>query len=62
MARRAGQPGRILAVADKAQQRLHRRFRLLAARGKPPAKIVVAIARELVGFLWATLQPLSVTA
>jgi hypothetical protein len=27
----------------------------MAERGKPHNKIVVAIARELVGFLWATL-------
>jgi transposase len=56
-ARRTGQPGRVRAIADKAQQRLHGRFAALLARGKPPAKIVIAIARELVGFLWVTLQP-----
>ena len=27
----------------------------MTARSKPHNKIVVAIARELVGFLWATL-------
>lgn len=55
--RRKGQPGRVIAVADKAQQRLCRRFRKLAAEHKPPPKIAVAIARELAGFLWAALQP-----
>ncbi len=55
--RRTGQPGRVIAIADKAQQRLCRRFRKLAAQHKPPPKIAVAIARELAGFLWATLQP-----
>lgn len=55
--RRKGQPTRVIAIADKAQQRLCRRFRKLAAEHKPPAKIVVAIARELAGFMWAALQP-----
>ena len=55
--RRTGQPPRVIAIADKAQQRLCRRFRRLADQHKPAPKIVVAIARELVGFLWAALQP-----
>jgi transposase len=55
--RRQGQPSRVIAVADKAQQRLCRRFRTLAAARKPAPKIAVAIARELAGFLWAALQP-----
>jgi transposase len=55
--RRQGQPGRVIAIADKAQQRLCRRFRKLAAEHKPASKIAVAIARELAGFVWATLQP-----
>lgn len=55
--RRTGQPGRVIAIADKAQHRLCRRFRKLAAEHKPAPKIAVAIARELAGFLWAALQP-----
>ena len=55
--RRTGQPGRVIAIADKAQQRLCRRFRRLAEQHKPAPKIAVAIARELAGFLWAALQP-----
>ena len=55
--RRKGQPGRVIAIADKAQQRLCRRFRKMAAEHKPAPKIAVAIARELAGFLWAALQP-----
>jgi transposase len=55
--RRKGQPARVIATADKAQQRLCRRFRKLAAEHKPAPKIAVAIARELAGFLWAALQP-----
>lgn len=60
--RRKGQPGRVIAIADNAQQRLCRRFRKLAAEHKPAPKIAVAIARELAGFLWATLQPTSTPA
>jgi transposase len=60
--RRKGQPGRVIALADKAQQRLCRRFRKLAAEHKPAPKIAVAIARELAGFLWAALQPEPATA
>jgi transposase len=59
--RRKGQPGRVIAIADKAQQRLCRRFRKLAAEHKPPPKVAVAIARELAGFLWAALQPAPVS-
>ena len=55
--RRKGQPGRVIAMADKAQQRLCRRFRRLAEQHKPAPKIAVAIARELAGFVWAALQP-----
>lgn len=54
--RRHGQPPRVIAIADKAQQRLCRRFRKLAAEHKPPPKIAVAVARELAGFVWAALQ------
>lgn len=60
--RRKGQPSRVIAIADKAQQRLCRRFRRLAEHHKPAPKIAVAIARELAGFLWAALQPMPVVA
>jgi transposase len=60
--RRKGQPGRVIAIADKAQQRLCRRFRTLAAEHKPAPKIAVAIARELAGFVWAALQPVATPA
>jgi transposase len=56
-ARRKGQPGRVIAIADKAQHRLCRRFRRLSAEHKPAPKVAVAVARELAGFIWAALQP-----
>jgi transposase len=56
-ARRHGQPPAIIALADRAQQRLCRRYRRMERRGKHPTKIVVAVARELVGYWWAALTP-----
>ena len=55
--RRQGQPAEVIALADRAQQRLHRRYRRLVERGKPHNKVVVAVGRELVGFVWAALDP-----
>lgn len=43
----------IREIAWNAQVRLFGRFRKLAARKLQHNKIVVAIARELVGFIWA---------
>ena len=40
-------------IAWKAQQRLHKRFTAMAARGKNHNQIVTALARELLGFMWA---------
>ncbi len=60
--RRQGQPRWAVGLADKARLRLHRRFRRLLAKGKPPGKVVIAVARELVGFIWAALyEPLRKT-
>jgi transposase len=53
--RQAGAPTDAIDHAWRAQQRLYQRYRRLAARGKPKQHIVTAIARELSGFLWATL-------
>lgn len=48
-------PATAITQAWAAQQRLYRRYQRLAARGKPKQHIVTAVARELTGFLWATL-------
>lgn len=53
--RQRGAPAAVIAHAWQAQQRLHRRYRRLAARGKSKPHIVTAVARELTGFLWAAL-------
>ena len=54
--RQADVPKAALDIAWKAQVRLCARFRRLAARGVNRNKIVVAIARELAGFVWAITQ------
>lgn len=46
-------PQAIRDVGWKAQVRLCARYRRLAAAGKAKAVVVTAIAREMVGFLWA---------
>ena len=46
-------PESINQISWKAQSRLNRKFRKLLARGKPVQVAVVAVARELVGFMWA---------
>jgi transposase len=51
--RQKGQPPQVQAIAWKAQDRLHRKYSRLMGRGKPSGKVVVAIARELSGFIWA---------
>jgi transposase len=43
----------IKAIAWKAQHRLHKRYSRLAAAGKDSRKIVTAVGRELLGFIWA---------
>jgi transposase len=53
--RQRGAPDTVIAQAWTAQQRLHRRYRRLAARGKPKQHVVTAVARELTGFVWAAL-------
>jgi transposase len=51
--RLASLPEPIRAIAWKAQVRLSARYRRLVVAGKPAPKVVVAIARELAGFIWA---------
>jgi transposase len=43
----------VLEISWKAQQRLHGRYRKLLGRGKNQQQTIVALARELLGFLWA---------
>ncbi len=50
--RHEGLPKAIIDRAWDAQLRLCKRFRKLTARGKPHNVALVAVARELAGFIW----------
>ena len=54
-------PKPIQDISWKAQVRLCKRFRRLTARGKHANQVVVAIARELAGFMWAIAKEIAVT-
>jgi len=51
--RQEGVPEPIKEIAWKAQVRLTKRHARLAAAGKHQRKIVTAVGRELLGFIWA---------
>jgi transposase len=51
--RQEGVPEEIKEIAWKAQHRLHTRYMRLAAAGKDQRKIITAVGRELLGFVWA---------
>lgn len=57
--RQEGQSAAVCAVSWQAQQRLHKRFRRLLARGKLVQQAVIAVARELLGFIWGLAQTLA---
>ena len=48
-----------VAISQRAQKRLYKRYKALSKR-KPPKVVVIALARELVGVLWETMQSQSV--
>lgn len=52
---RAASPA-VVEIAWKAQHRLHARYCSLTAIGKHKNKVVIALARELLGFVWAIGQ------
>ena len=51
--RRAGKDPVVVEIASKAHQRLHQTYRRLTEAGKPAPRVVVAVGRELLGFMWA---------
>ena len=51
--RQQGIPAEITEIAWKAQNRLHKRYRKLTMAGKDQRKVITAIGRELLGFIWA---------
>ena len=46
-------PERVQTIAWQAQKRLCGRYRRLSIANKHPCKVTTAVARELVGFIWA---------
>lgn len=51
--RQVGSSPAVQLISWKAQNRLHKKFYRLLARGKESHKAVTAVARELLGFIWA---------
>jgi transposase len=54
--RQAGLAPEPIDIAWKAQKRLHARYLRMRARGKPQNVTIIAMARELLGFVWAIGQ------
>ena len=54
--RQQGQPAQVRAISWRAQNRLHSRYRRLLGRRLQRNKAMVAIARELCGFIWELLR------
>jgi transposase len=48
----------VIAIAEKADGRLHRKYWKLVHRGKRSTVAAVAVAREMAGFVWAIGQTL----
>ena len=59
--RLATPPKAVQDISWKAQLRLCKRYRRLIARGKHANQVVGAMARELVGFMWAIAKQVPVT-
>lgn len=51
--RRAGKDPVVVELANKAHRRLYQTYRRLIEAGKPAPRAVVAVSRELLGFMWA---------
>ena len=51
--RQEGLSADVKAIAWKAQHRLSAKYRRLVAKGRPHQKAIVAVGRELIGFVWA---------
>jgi transposase len=60
--RQEDQPKLIREIAWKGQVRLCARYRRLARTGKPANVVTTAIARELVGFVWAIARQITIPA
>jgi transposase len=56
MRRQAGLDPAVIDIAWKAQKRLYARYTSMRARGKPQNVTIIAMARELLGFVWSIGQ------
>ena len=54
--RQEGQSAEVRAISWRAQNRLHNRYTRLLARRLQRNKAIVAVARELCGFIWELLR------
>ena len=55
-ARRAKSAPEYVAIADRCLRRLNKKGNRLLLAGKHPNKVKVACAREMVGFIWESLN------
>jgi len=62
LGRRKACPVEVVRIAQKAQQRLHRKYWRMISRSKPHSVAVAAVARELAGFVWSIAQRFPVAA
>ena len=46
----------LVAIADRCMRRLNKKGNRLLLSGKHPNKVKVACAREMVGFVWESLN------
>jgi len=51
--RHQGVPAEIIEISWKAQNRLYKPYRKLTMAGKDQRKVITAVGRELLGFIWA---------
>jgi transposase len=59
--RQIGQSPQVQSIAWKAQDRLHRKYVRMIAKGKRPSVVAAAVARELLGFVWAIACQIEMT-
>jgi transposase len=60
--RRKGCPLKVVQLAQKAQDRLTRKFRRMTGKNKSVPITVIAVARELAGFIWSMARQFPQTA
>jgi transposase len=54
--RRAGTDEQTIRYADKAMKRLHEKYTRMVFKGKSKQTAVIAVARELAGFIWGVMN------